>query len=58
MPYCNFCHEFFARQTWSSPEESCECGLNTSVEDLRDDYFNHDREPSEDELDAKRAEKR
>ena len=58
MPYCIYCHEFFCSQTMSSPREDCECGANVSVDDARRDYFATEREPSEDELEDKRAERR
>ncbi len=58
MPYCRFCKDFYCAQTHSSPAESCECGANTCAEDLREAYFASEREPSEDELEEQRSERR
>lgn len=56
MPYCAHCATYFCPQTHSSPAESCECGADVSVAELREEYF-RDREPSEDELEQRRSER-
>lgn len=58
MPYCIYCYEFFCKQTLSSPREDCECGENMGIDDAREHYFDYEREPTEDELEEKRAERR
>lgn len=56
MPICVYCKTAYGPATHWEPAEHCDCGANTSVKDLRDEY-RRDREPTEDELEERRRDR-